>query len=195
MFTGIIESLGTIESLKREGSNLHLRVGSPISSELKIDQSIAHNGVCLTVTAMGENWHEVTAIQETLDKTTLGELKLGDKVNLERCMKLSDRVDGHIVQGHVDQTAKCVSRSDQDGSIVFRFEYDVNHNFTIEKGSIAVNGVSLTVVDSVDNQFSVAIIPYTLEHTTFKNLEAGDSVNLEFDILGKYVQEMYRRRG
>lgn len=194
MFTGIIESLGTIESLQKEGSNLHLRVGSPISSELKIDQSIAHNGVCLTVTAMGENWHEVTAIQETLDKTTLGELNPGDKVNLERCMKLSDRVDGHIVQGHVDQTAKCISRSDQDGSIVFRFEYDANQNFTIEKGSIAVNGVSLTVVDSVDNQFSVAIIPYTLEHTTFKNLEAGDSVNLEFDILGKYVQEMYRRR-
>lgn len=194
MFTGIIESLGTIESLKREGSNLHLRVGSPISSELKIDQSIAHNGVCLTVTAMGENWHKVTAIQETLDKTTLGELNPGDKVNLERCMKLSDRVDGHIVQGHVDQTAKCVSRSDQDGSIIFRFEYNAHQNFTIEKGSIAVNGVSLTVVDSVDNQFSVAIIPYTLEHTTFKNLEAGDSVNLEFDILGKYVQEMYRRR-
>jgi riboflavin synthase len=195
MFTGIIESLGNIQSLSKEGSNLHLRILSPISSELKIDQSIAHNGVCLTVTRLGDDWHEVTAIQETLNKTNLGELKMGDPVNLERCMKLSDRVDGHIVQGHVDQKAECISRTDENGSFIFTFRYNDESDFTIEKGSITVNGVSLTVVNSHDNEFSVAIIPYTLEHTTFGSLNPGDKVNLEFDILGKYVQEMMRRRG
>lgn len=194
MFTGIIEALGTVSSLQKEGSNLHLTIESEVSKELKIDQSIAHNGVCLTVTKQDEKSHSVTAIQETLDKSNLGSLKVGDDVNLERCMKLSDRVDGHIVQGHVDQTAECINIEDKDGSIVFTFQYDSKTNFTIEKGSICVNGVSLTVVNSHEDQFSVAIIPYTLEHTTFNNLKKGDKVNLEFDILGKYVQEMYRRR-
>jgi len=195
MFTGIIESLGTIISLEKDGTNMHIQVESPISGELKIDQSIAHNGVCLTVTKLLKGGHEVTAIQETLDKSNLGQLNVGHTVNLERCMKLQDRVDGHIVQGHVDQTAKCIAKKDEDGSTVFTFQYNSKDNFTIEKGSIAVNGVSLTVVNSHDDQFSVAIIPFTLEHTTFGQLNVGDSVNLEFDILGKYVQEMYLRRG
>jgi riboflavin synthase len=193
MFTGIIESLGKIVALTYEGSNLNLRVESSISHELKIDQSIAHNGVCLTVTNQQDSYHEVTAIQETLDKSNLGELKLNDTVNLERCMKLSDRVDGHIVQGHVDQTAKCTAVLDQDGSFLFTFTYNSSENFTIEKGSITVNGVSLTVVNAKDNQFSVAIIPFTLEHTNFHQIKVGTIVNLEFDILGKYIQEMYRR--
>lgn len=191
MFTGIIEDFGVVTNLVREEENLHLTLESKISTELKIDQSVAHNGVCLTVVAIADSTYTVTAIQETLLKTNLGALKTGDLVNLERAMKLGDRLDGHIVQGHVDQTGVCTSISSQQGSWVFRFEYDSTYNnITIEKGSITVNGVSLTVINSEANAFSVAIIPYTYEHTTFKNLEKGSTVNLEFDVLGKYVQRL-----
>lgn len=191
MFTGIIENLGTVEKLEKENGNLHLTFNSAITAELKIDQSVAHNGVCLTVVNIENDNYVVTAIQETLDKTNIGALKVGDLVNIERAMKLGDRLDGHIVQGHVDQTAECISISEEDGSWVFTFEYDKDlSNITIEKGSITVNGVSLTVVNSKINQFSVAIIPYTYEHTTFKTLNVGDKVNLEFDVIGKYVKRL-----
>ncbi|WP_111683248.1 riboflavin synthase [Winogradskyella tangerina] len=191
MFTGIIENLGIVEKLEKENGNLHLTFNSSITAELKIDQSVAHNGVCLTVVNIENDNYVVTAIQETLDKTNIGALKVGDLVNIERAMKLGDRLDGHIVQGHVDQTAECISISEEDGSWVFTFEYDKDlSNITIEKGSITVNGVSLTVVNSKINQFSVAIIPYTYEHTTFKTLNVGDKVNLEFDVIGKYVKRL-----
>ncbi|MHA7844035.1 MAG: riboflavin synthase [Winogradskyella sp.] len=196
MFTGIIEDLGTIKKLKVEGENLHIKVSTSITSELKIDQSVAHNGVCLTVVSIDENDYVVTAIKETLDKSNLGKLKVGDIVNIERAMKLGDRLDGHIVQGHVDQTAECVSVIEENGSWVFTFKYDESlSNITIEKGSITVNGVSLTVVNSKLNEFSVAIIPYTYEHTTFKTLREGDIVNLEFDVIGKYVKRLNDLRG
>ena len=189
MFTGIIEELGTVEKLERDNGNLHLTFRTSITNELKIDQSVAHNGVCLTVAEIDNDNYVVTAIQETLDKTNLGHLSEGDIVNIERAMKLGDRLDGHIVQGHVDQTAECISINEEDGSWFFTFEYDkALSNITIEKGSITVNGVSLTVVNSKINQFSVAIIPYTYEHTTFKTLNVGDTVNLEFDVIGKYVK-------
>lgn len=192
MFTGIIESLGIIKDLKKEGENIHLTISSLISNELKIDQSVAHNGVCLTVVACDENVHVVTAIKETIDKTTLGNWKIGEALNLERAMKLGDRLDGHIVQGHVDQTAKCVNKEDKNGSYVFTFEYDKSlNNITIEKGSITVNGTSLTVVDSGLNSFSVAIIPFTYEHTNFKNIKINDAVNLEFDVVGKYLTKLH----
>jgi len=195
MFTGIIEELGTIEKLKKEGGNLHLTISSSITSELKVDQSLAHNGVCLTVVNIYDNKYTVTAIKETLDKSNLGMLNEGGNVNLERAMKLSDRLDGHIVQGHVDQTGKCISVSEEDGSWFFTFEYGTEEeNITIEKGSITINGVSLTVVNSKQNQFSVAIIPYTYEHTTFGTLKVGDSVNLEFDVIGKYVKRLNEMR-
>lgn len=188
MFTGIIESIGTIKSLQEEGTNLHIEIETNFTQELKIDQSVAHNGVCLTVVSIKDNSYRVTAIKETLDKTTLSSLKLNDSVNLERGMKLGDRLDGHIVQGHVDQTATCTKIIEENGSWKFTFLYDFNKgNITIEKGSITINGVSLTVVDSGKNTFSVAIIPYTYEHTTFKNLKKGTVVNLEFDVIGKYV--------
>ena len=191
MFTGIIEDLGTIEKLDLDGGNLHITVRSDITNELKIDQSVAHNGVCLTVVATIGNSYVVTAIKETLDKTNLGNLKQQSMVNIERAMKLGDRLDGHIVQGHVDQTAKCINIIEEDGSWVFTFEYDKNlNNITIEKGSITVNGVSLTVVNSKLNSFSVAIIPYTYNHTTFRNLKIGDIINLEFDVIGKYVKRL-----
>ncbi|WP_299114971.1 riboflavin synthase [uncultured Winogradskyella sp.] len=191
MFTGIIEDLGTIEKLEKDGGNLHIDVKTSITSELKIDQSVAHNGVCLTVVRINDDCYTVTAIQETLDKTNLGLLSKGDLVNIERAMKLGDHLDGHIVQGHVDQTAKCISVIEDNGSWFFTFEYDKHlNNITIEKGSITINGVSLTVVNSKLNQFSVAIIPYTYEHTTFKNLSIGDKVNLEFDVIGKYVKRL-----
>ncbi len=191
MFTGIIEDLGIIKNLEVEGENLNITVQTSITSELKIDQSVAHNGVCLTVVSIDKNNYMVTAIKETLDKTNLGNLKLGDLVNIERAMKLGDRLDGHIVQGHVDQTAKCISIKEEDGSWVFTFKYDKRlSNITIEKGSITVNGVSLTVVNSKIDEFSVAIIPYTYEHTTFKTLKSGDTVNLEFDVIGKYVKRL-----
>lgn len=191
MFTGIIEDLGVINNIVKDDGNLHISVTSSITQELKIDQSVAHNGVCLTVVSIDNNSYTVTAIQETLDKTNLGILKKNDVVNIERAMKLGDRLDGHIVQGHVDQTAKCTTITEKEGSWVFTFEYDkALNNITIEKGSITINGVSLTVVESKLHSFSVAIIPYTYEHTTFKNIEVGDSVNLEFDVIGKYVKRL-----
>jgi riboflavin synthase len=191
MFTGIIEELGTVKHLKNEGDNLHLTISTSITSELKIDQSVAHNGVCLTVVAIESDNYIVTAIKETLDKSNLGLLKKGNIVNIERAMNLGDRLDGHIVQGHVDQTAECISIEEENGSWVFTFQYDKRlSNITIEKGSITVNGVSLTVVNSKANQFSVAIIPYTYQHTTFKTLKVGDKVNLEFDVIGKYVKRL-----
>ena len=191
MFTGIIETLGTVKDLKKEGGNLHLTIASAITSELKIDQSVAHNGVCLTVVALENELYTVTAIQETLDKTSLGKLEVGDKVNLERAMVLGARLDGHLVQGHVDQTATCLSVDENNGSWIFTFTYDsALNNVTIEKGSITIDGTSLTVVDSKKNSFSVAIIPYTYEHTRFNTYKAGTLVNLEFDVIGKYVAKL-----
>ncbi len=193
MFTGIIESLGEVFSIHEEGSNLRFRIASSISRELRVDQSVSHNGVCLTVIEVEDNYHEVVAIKETLTKSTLGVLKKGDKVNLERCMLANGRFDGHIVQGHVDQTAVVTSIEDQNGSWLFTFEYDpAEGNITVEKGSICINGVSLTCFNSRANGFTVAIIPYTFNNTNFKILKAGDNVNLEFDIIGKYVQKLSR---
>jgi len=192
MFTGIIEELGVVKKVEREGGNLHLSMEAALCAELKIDQSVAHNGVCLTVVSINGTEYTVTAIQETIDKTNIGDLSIGDVVNLERCMKMGGRLDGHIVQGHVDKTAICTEVKEEDGSWVFSFEYDKNaaSEVTVEKGSITVNGTSLTVVDSKDNGFSVCIIPYTYENTSFRNLKKGDKVNLEFDIIGKYVARM-----
>lgn len=188
MFTGIIETLGVVTKLVKEQENLHITIKSNFTSELKIDQSVAHNGVCLTVVAIKNNEYTVTAIKETLDKTNLNDLKVDDVVNLERGMKLGERLDGHIVQGHVDETGICTFIKDESGSTVFTFEYNSeNNNVTIEKGSITINGVSLTVVNSQQNSFSVAIIPYTLTHTNFQNFIVGEKVNLEFDVIGKYV--------
>ena len=195
MFTGIIESIGIISDIKKDQGNVHLTIQTNITNELKIDQSVAHNGVCLTVVEIFDNKHVVTAIQETINKTTLGLWKIGDKVNIERAMKLGDRLDGHIVQGHVDQTAVCISIQEKSGSWEFTFEYDSTlNNITIEKGSITVNGTSLTVVNSERNRFSVAIIPYTYEHTIFHTFEIGTKVNLEFDVVGKYIARMYELR-
>ena len=191
MFTGIIESLGKVEKIVKEKGNLHLTVSSVFTNELKIDQSVAHNGICLTVVAIDNDQYTVTAIKETIDKTNIGELKLGNEVNLERGMKLGDRLDGHIVQGHVDETGVCVDIVEDSGSTIFTFEYaSLMNNITIEKGSITVNGVSLTVVNSKDTKFSVAIIPFTLEHTTFNQFKIGSKVNLEFDVIGKYVSKL-----
>ena len=190
MFTGIIEHLGEVVSLKREAENLHISMRTPITQELKIDQSVAHNGVCLTVVAIEGDIYTVTVIQESLQKTNLGDLQVGDQVNIERCMKLGDRLDGHLVQGHVDQTGKCVDLVEVDGSWHYTFSYENLGNITVEKGSICVNGVSLTVVNSKANSFSVAIIPYTYKHTNFHNFKIGTTVNLEFDILGKYIVKM-----
>ena len=195
MFTGIIETLGEIKAIEKEGGNVHLTITSAITNELKIDQSVAHNGVCLTVTSIINNEYSVTAIQETIDKTNLSDWKIGAAVNLERAMKLGDRLDGHIVQGHVDQIGICKSIKEANGSWYYTFEYDPNlNNLTIEKGSITVNGVSLTVVNSMKNEFSVAIIPYTYEHTNFHNFEVGTKVNLEFDVIGKYVSKLYSNK-
>ena len=194
MFTGIIETLGTIIDLRPEQGNLHITVASQISHELKVDQSVAHNGVCLTVVALADGLHTVTAIAETLNKTNLGELGVGDLVNLERCMQMNARLDGHIVQGHVDQTAVCTDFKELDGSWEYTFEYDpARGNVTVEKGSICVNGISLTVVNSQLNSFSVAIIPYTFEHTNLQQVRVGSTVNLEFDIIGKYVARLMQR--
>jgi riboflavin synthase len=192
MFTGIIESLGRVQEIKKDQDNLQITIESLITEELKIDQSVAHNGVCLTVVAIESNQYTVTAIKETLLKTNVGQWKVGDKLNLERAMKLGDRLDGHIVQGHVDQIGTCVAIREAEGSWYFTFEYDAKtHNVTIEKGSITVNGTSLTVVDSQKNAFSVAIIPYTYEHTNFHTFTIGTPVNLEFDVIGKYVARLY----
>lgn len=196
MFTGIIEAVGTVASVKKEGTNTHFLIQSNISDQLKVDQSISHNGVCLTVTDVSDGGHWVTAIAETLSKSALGKLSEGALVNLERCMVNNGRFDGHIVQGHVDQTGIVTSIRDLNGSWLFDIEYDPSlQNITVEKGSIAVNGVSLTCFNSRDDGFSVAIIPYTFEHTNFSRLKAGDVVNLEFDIIGKYVQKLMGARG
>ncbi|MBP4140918.1 riboflavin synthase [Flavobacterium sp. P4023] len=195
MFTGIIETLGTIQEIKKENTNVHITMDSSITSELQIDQSVAHNGICLTVVAIKNNSYTVTAIDETIKKTNLGSWKVGDSVNLERAMKLGDRLDGHIVQGHVDQTGTCILAEETNGSWLYSFEYDETlNNITIEKGSITVNGVSLTVVNSKKNEFSVAIIPYTHEHTNFKSFEVGTKINLEFDVIGKYVSRLYSNK-
>lgn len=195
MFTGIIEALAEVVALKPDGGNLHLHLASPISTELKIDQSVAHNGVCLTVVEIREGIHVVTAIEETLQKTNLGRLRVGDQVNLERAMMAGARLDGHMVQGHVDQTAGCIKREEHQGSWIFGFEHEYKDFFTVEKGSICVNGVSLTVVNARQTGFEVAIIPYTFEHTTFNTLMPGDEVNLEFDIIGKYVSAYIQKIG
>lgn len=195
MFTGIIETLGKVEKIEKDGGNLHITVRAEITSELKIDQSVSHNGVCLTVVSLDGDNYTVTAIEETLSKTNLGELKVGDEVNLERAMVLGARLDGHIVQGHVDQTAVCQSIDQKDGSWIYTFEYNPHvNNVTIEKGSITVDGVSLTVVNSQKNSFSVAIIPYTHEHTRFHDYKVGSTVNLEFDVVGKYVSRLLELR-
>lgn len=192
MFTGIIEAFGKVVNLKKDQENLHLRLDSPLARELKIDQSLAHNGVCLTVVDTSGDQYTVTAIQETLEKTNLGKLKIGDLVNLERAMMMNSRLDGHIVQGHVDQTGFCSGIDFRQGSWFFDFEYNQHQkNITIEKGSICVNGVSLTVVKSNLNKFSVAIIPYTYDHTNFHQIQKGDAVNIEFDMIGKYISKLY----
>lgn len=191
MFTGIIEDMGVVTNLKPDLNNLHISIKSSLTQELKVDQSVAHNGVCLTVVDINNDEYTVTAIQETLDKSNLGTLKVNDKVNLERAMKLGDRLDGHIVQGHVDQTSTCTNIEEANGSWVFTFTYDSKlNNITIEKGSITVNGTSLTVVNSKKDTFSVAIIPYTYNHTNFCDFKKGTVVNLEFDVLGKYVAKL-----
>jgi len=189
MFTGIIEQLGIVKAVRTESSNVHFTLEAAFTDELKIDQSVAHNGCCLTVVAIQGTEYTVTAIQETLDKTNLGSWKVGTKVNLERCMLMNGRLDGHIVQGHVDTTATCIAIEDQQGSWKYTFQYS-SDQVTVEKGSVTVNGTSLTVVDSKPHEFSVCIIPYTYEHTNFHTLQAGDTVNLEFDIIGKYVARL-----
>lgn len=194
MFTGIIETIGRVVELKKDQDNLHLIIESDISNELKIDQSVAHNGVCLTVVALADGTHTVTAVSETLNKSNIGQLKEGNLINLERCMQMNGRLDGHIVQGHVDQTAICTEVKEMNGSWEYTLTYDPKiGNITVEKGSICVNGISLTVVNSQENAFSVAIIPYTYEHTNMQELKEGDTVNLEFDIIGKYVARLVGR--
>ncbi|MGV8946230.1 MAG: riboflavin synthase [Lutibacter sp.] len=194
MFTGIIESVGIVKNIKKEGENLHITIESNFTPELKIDQSIAHNGVCLTIVNLKNKEYTVTAIKETLDKSNLKYISLDDKINLERAMILGARLDGHIVQGHVDQTAVCTAIVEENGSWVFDFEYDNTYNnITIEKGSITLNGVSLTVVNSKKNSFSVAIIPYTFEFTNFHTFKVGTVVNLEFDVIGKYVARLLEK--
>ena len=195
MFTGIIESLGLVKNLVPEGDNLHITIESDFTTELKIDQSVAHNGVCLTIVAINGKEYTVTAIKETLDKSSFKTLKIGDLVNLERAMILGARLDGHIVQGHVDQTAVCTAIKEENGSWEYRFKYDATFsNITIEKGSITLNGTSLTVVNSELNSFSVAIIPYTYENTNFHTFEIGSTVNLEFDVIGKYVARLLENK-
>lgn len=193
MFTGIIEEVGKVMDIQQEGSNYHLQIQAHMAAELKVDQSVAHNGVCLTVVKCHPESYQVTAIKETLDKTNLGTWQIGTPINLERGIRLNAHLDGHIVQGHVDQTATCTSVKVEDGSWIYSFEYDPQHqNLTIEKGSITVNGVSLTVVDSELHSFKVAIIPYTYQHTNFHSLQVGDIVNLEFDVIGKYVKRLWQ---
>ncbi len=192
MFTGIIETLGIIKNIETQQDNMNVTVSSSLTHELKIDQSLAHNGICLTVIDINDKEYTVTAIRETIAKTNLSEWRIGDEINLERAMKIGDRLDGHIVQGHVDQNGNCTSFEETNGSWYFTFKYDNSlNNITIEKGSITVNGVSLTVVNSNENEFSVAIIPYTFEHTNFKNIKVGSVVNLEFDVIGKYITRLH----
>ena len=196
MFTGIIETLGTVTNISNNKSNVDFTISSDLSHELKIDQSVAHNGVCLTVIDVSENSHTVTAIDETLQKTNLGDWQIGSLVNLERCMQINGRLDGHIVQGHVDQTALCRAVTETDGSWLYTFKYQsIFDHVTVEKGSVCVNGISLTVVNSLNNQFSVAIIPYTYENTNLKTVKVCTLVNLEFDIIGKYVAKLVGLKG
>lgn len=196
MFSGIIENMATVVAVKRDKENIDLTLECPFAGELSIDQSVAHNGVCLTVVALEGNTYTVTAMKETLDRSNLGLLKEGDKVNVERSMMLNGRLDGHIIQGHVDQTATCINKRDADGSTYYTFEYRLDREmarkgyFTVDKGSVTVNGVSLTVCEPTDNTFTVAIIPYTHDHTNFCNIEVGTVVNIEFDILGKYIARL-----
>ena len=192
MFTGIIENLSEIKEINKEGDNLSISFVSKITNELKIDQSLSHNGVCLTVVDINDNIYKVTAIKETILKSSIKNWRIGDIINIERAMKLGDRLDGHMVQGHVDQTATCTKISEENGSWYFYFEYQKSSNLTIEKGSISINGVSLAIVESVDNGFSVAIIPYTYENTNFKNIQVGDLVNIEFDMIGKYIHKIIK---
>ena len=195
MFTGIIETLGTVQEIKKDKDNVHITIDSSITDELQIDQSVAHNGICMTVVAINKNLYTVTAIGETIKKTNISHWQTGDSINLERAMKLGNRLDGHIVQGHVDQIGNCIAAKETNGSWYYSFEYDESlQNITIEKGSITVNGVSLTVVDSGKNNFSVAIIPYTFEHTNFNSFKEGTKVNLEFDVIGKYVSKLYANK-
>ena len=195
MFTGIIEDLGILKKIEKNGGNVNLYFESKLTQELKIDQSLSHNGVCLTVVSIENNVYKVTAVKETLKKSNLGELKIDSIINLERAMKSNGRLDGHYVQGHVDQTGKCLNVRETDGSWYYEFEYDnISSNVTIEKGSIAINGVSLTVVDSKLNGFSVAIIPYTYNNTNFKKIQRGDTVNIEFDMIGKYISKLMDKR-
>ena len=195
MFTGIIEDLGILKKIEKEKGNINLYFKSKLTQELKIDQSLSHNGVCLTVVSIDNDIYKVTAVKETLDKSNLGGLKVNSIVNLERAMKSNARLDGHYVQGHVDQIAKCLNVRETDGSWYYEFEYDnTSNNITIEKGSIAVNGVSLTVVNSKSGGFSVAIIPYTYNNTNFKKIQKGDNVNIEFDMIGKYITKLMRNR-
>ena len=192
MFTGIIENLSEIKEINKEGDNLSISLISKITNELKIDQSLSHNGVCLTVVDINDNIYKVTAIKETILKSSIKNWRIGDIINIERAMKLGDRLDGHMVQGHVDQTAICTKISEENGSWYFYFEYQKSSNLTIEKGSISINGVSLTIVESMDNGFSVAIIPYTYDNTNFKNIKVGDLVNIEFDMIGKYIHKIIK---
>ena len=192
MFTGIIENLSEIKEINKEGDNLSISLISKITNQLKIDQSLSHNGVCLTVVDINDNIYKVTAIKETILKSSIKNWRIGDIINIERAMKLGDRLDGHMVQGHVDQTATCTKISEENGSWYFYFEYQKSSNLTIEKGSISINGVSLTIVESMDNGFSVAIIPYTYDNTNFKNIKVGDLVNIEFDMIGKYIQKIIK---
>ena len=194
MFTGIIENLSEIKEIVEEGDNLSISIYSKITDELKIDQSVSHNGICLTVVKIDNNIYNVTAIKETILKSSIKNWKVGDLINIERAMKLGDRLDGHMVQGHVDQIATCKKISEENGSWYFDFEYDKSDNLTIEKGSITINGVSLTVVNSNQNTFSVAIIPYTYNHTNFKNISIGDLVNIEFDMIGKYISKIIKNQ-
>lgn len=195
MFTGIIEALGRVHKIEQEGSNRTFEIESHLAPELTIDQSVSHNGVCLTVVAVEGDHYQVTAIDETLQKTSLGDWKEGSQVNLERCMPANGRFDGHIVQGHVDEVAVCTGRQEQEGSWLFDFEYSPeSQNITVEKGSVTINGVSLTCFNSGNNTFRVAIIPYTFEHTNFHQLQPGDKVNLEFDIIGKYLQKIMKNK-
>ena len=194
MFTGIIENIALVKEIKKDGDNLIFTFESDLTSELKIDQSISHNGICLTVVDIIDNSYSVVAIKETVLKSSIKNWKVGEKVNLERAMKIGNRLDGHIVQGHVDQVGVCEKISEELGSWYFTFKYEKSDNITIEKGSIAINGISLTVVDSQTNKFSVAIIPYTYNHTNFKNLNIGDTVNLEFDMVGKYISKLVNQQ-
>ena len=195
MFTGIIENLAKIVAIENSEGNLNITLSSSLASELKVDQSVSHNGICLTVVSINNDQYTVTAIEETINKTTINKWQKGDLINLERAMKIGDRLDGHMIQGHVDQIGKCIKSETKNGSWEYTIEYEKSDNITVEKGSIAINGVSLTVIDSMSNGFKVAIIPYTYKHTSFQNLERGNDVNLEFDILGKYLTKMAKNYG